>query len=856
MPPHARTSAARRAVGTAGSARSMRYFPLVGPAVLGALYLLSLLARRGAKPAAVGASTQWLSIAYHPSGDGVLLLLAPPASSAAPLPAPFPMPERRQQRLQLPAVEVGGARVEGLVVDGTGRSATWHAGGEVEGAQPTGQNASAAPALPALAVRASRLSEQAVVVTWEVSTPLLFPDGVDFTLRIADNASGWYGGGERFNAVNQKGNVLPMFSFDRFTDVPAQRSYKPVPFVMSSSGYGVWVHSYTNGSFSLGANDEPDVLAIRYREQHLRVVFIAGPSLLAVLSEFTRLSARPSMPPDWAFAPWKGRDVHFNCSQVVEDAEKLRQQGIPGSVILIDSPWETSYNDFTINRLQFHDPDDMFLRLEELGFYNIFWATPFINRANRVDMPGITAGPAAIFDEADSKGFLVQQEGGGSQIVKWWKGEGGRVDFTSEAAVAFWQAAMNATLQWPTARGFKCDDGEGNYFHPGAAFHDGSPLSVMKTRYVEVYLGAMGAFIDKYLQGDGVLMARSGFTGTGKSFVWAGDQRANWNRTEGFPSVIMAGQTAGLSGFFLWGSDIAGYFGKTIDKELFIRWAQFGALSPLMHQFGQANNGPWDYDAVTLRIYRRFARLHMALFPYLKAAALASATHGHPILCAMPLAFQGDPEAASPQWQWQYRFGPDLLVAPVYEPGVTQATVYLPGGSAWVHFWAPNGVPLQGGAAVQVAVPLHETALYVRAGALIESIEEDVDTLVPPSDKLHPDVKTIGSVRILQVWPGIPAQPSSLASLLAPFHATLTTRPMPQAHGRHRVLLQLRASERVELSLRFMHGQRLRQPSVRRSKREQVGVACAAGNYLGVEGLHCAVVLEAGVTEVAWEYGE
>ncbi|CAI7919497.1 unnamed protein product, partial [Closterium sp. NIES-54] len=591
MPPHARTSAARRAVGTAGSARSMRYFPLVGPAVLGALYLLSLLARRGAKPAAVGASTQWLSIAYHPSGDGVLLLLAPPASSAAPLPAPFPMPERRQQRLQLPAVEVGGARVEGLVVDGTGRSATWHAGGEVEGGEggcvhcmpqcvltnapvscipfqclhhnrpltalsppshrpltitrislclspsfhldtnsrvepmlvvghwrvgPTGQNASAAPALPALAVRASRLSEQAVVVTWEVSTPLLFPDGVDFTLRvssggvgwggvIADNASGWYGGGERFNAVNQKGNVLPMFSFDRFTDVPAQRSYKPVPFVMSSSGYGVWVQSYTNGSFSLGANDEPDVLfrlransntshssspqvhlsspshrlsltpfpsppslrpivpppspqAIRYREQQLRVVFIAGPSLLAVLSEFTRLSARPSMPPDWAFAPWKGRDVHFNCSQsvscrrwwtpcvcsaalptadaccalqalhppppllpacqhlqVVEDAEKLRQQGIPGSVILIDSPWETSYNDFTINRLQFHDPDDMFLRLEELGFYNIFWATPFINRANRVDMPGITAGPAAIFDEADSKGFLVQQEGGGSQ---------------------------------------------------------------------------------------------------------------------------------------------------------------------------------------------------------------------------------------------------------------------------------------------------------------------------------------------------------------------------------------------------------------------------------------------------------
>ncbi|GJP75893.1 hypothetical protein CLOP_g6295 [Closterium sp. NIES-67] len=328
-------------------------------------------------------------------------------------------------------------------------------------------------------------------------------------------------------------------------------------------------------------------------------------------------------------------------------------------------------------------------------------------------------------------------------------------------------------------------------------------------------------------------MARSGFTGTGKSFVWAGDQRANWNRTEGFPSVIMAGQTAALSGFFLWGSDIAGDFGHSIDKELFVRWAQFGALSPLMHQFGQANSGPWDYDALTLRIYRRFARLHMALFPYLKAAALRSATAGEPIVCAMALCFQGDAQAAASQWEWQYRFGPDLLVAPVYESGVSKATVYLPQGSAWVHFWAANAAPLEGGQAVEVAVPLHETALYVRAGALIESIEEDVDTLLPPSATLHPDVKTVGSVCILQVWPGVPSPSSSLASLLAPFQAALSARPVAQAHRRHRLVLQLRAQERVELSLRFMHGERLGHPTVRRGTREQVGVAVRGGQLPG-----------------------
>ncbi|CAI5503707.1 unnamed protein product [Closterium sp. Naga37s-1] len=197
MPPHARTSAARRAVGTAGSARSMRYFPLVGPAVLGALYLLSLLARRGAKPAAVGASTQWLSIAYHPSGDGVLLLLAPPASSAAPLPAPSPPAGAAAAA----AAAAGGGGGGGARAGARGGRhwAQRHVAGRRGGggsrynpsyAQPAGQNASAAAALPAVAVRASRLSEHAVVVTWEVTTPLLFPDGLHFTLRVSSGGVG------------------------------------------------------------------------------------------------------------------------------------------------------------------------------------------------------------------------------------------------------------------------------------------------------------------------------------------------------------------------------------------------------------------------------------------------------------------------------------------------------------------------------------------------------------------------------------------------------------------------------------------------------------------------------------------
>eukprot|EP00850_Spirogloea_muscicola_P012745 SM000083S22792 [mRNA] locus=s83:432183:438102:- [translate_table: standard] len=598
-----------------------------------------------------------------------------------------------------------------------------------------------------LMVSLEEVGTKAVAVTWAVQDPEAHTAGVNFVLSINTGYSSWYGGGERFNAVDQRGNRLPMYSDDQKKGNVAEKSYKPVPFVMSSHGFGVWVDSYAPGTFDLNHQDDPDCLVVRYTvTDALRVVFIGGPQLLDVLAEFTRLSGRPDVPPAWAFAPWKGRDV-------IEDAELSRKFGIPASVILIDSPWATGYNDFVLNRDQFADPEAMFKRLKQLGFYNIFWLTPFVNKENRQDMHGIDTGPSANYDEAAVSGYLVQNGSAGPQLVKWWKGYGGRVDFTNPRAVDFWHRSLNLTLQWGTARGFKCDDGEGNYFKEGATFFDGTPLALMRLRYQEKYMDAMYSFVKRSLGGDGVIMARSAFTGTAKSFVWAGDQRATWDEDVGLPSVIRSGQTAAASGLFLWGHDIAGYFGKVIEKELFLRWAQLGALSPLMHQFGQANNGPWNYDEETISIYRTFARLHLSLNPYLMEAAHTAAESGRPIICPMALCFQADPNARSRQWQ--YLFGPDILVAPIYKPGFS-VSVYFPENTAWVDFF--GGRHVQGlGSELLVAVPLDKMALYVRSGAILETIPEDVDTLVPRGPDTDASVKTLGEYVLFLYQPATKA---------------------------------------------------------------------------------------------------
>jgi len=565
----------------------------------------------------------------------------------------------------------------------------------------------------------------------------------EWDLRVPGNES-YYGGGERFNSINQKGFVLPMMSLDH----PGEKgtaSYKPVPFVMSSRGFGVWIDSFAPGTFDLNATQKTH-LGFRYREDELRAVFIDGPAFADIIEEYTALTGRAPVPPAWSFAPWKSRNVHKNRGEVLEDVEKYREHDLPASVLVIDSPWERGYNDFVLNDDQFEEPRKMFDRVEELGFYTCLWLTPFVNVENNQDMHGIGKGPSSNYREAADGGYLVKNSKGEVMLSDWWKGRGGLVDFTNPEAVEWWLGQLDKGKEWGV-KAWKCDDGEGT-FVGDAVLHDGTRPEEMKGRFGYLYLEAMQRHVDERLGGDGVLFARPGFAGTQKfPYCWAGDNHAGWDFENGLPGVIRAGQTAALSGISLWGHDISGYHG-TQTKELFMRWTQFGCFSPLMQLHMTSNLGPWDFGDEALAVYRRYAKLHTQLFPYIRAAAEESRATGMPIIRPMVLAFQDDRTAAAEEFQ--YMFGPDILVAPVYQP-VTRRSVYLPKGT-WIDWW--TGKQLAGPAHVEADAPLDRIPLYVRAGAAIAMLPPDVDTLVPRTATMAKDVVTMDDRRIVQLWPG------------------------------------------------------------------------------------------------------
>ena len=578
----------------------------------------------------------------------------------------------------------------------------------------------------------------------------------------------YYGFGERFDTLNQAHTVVRNAS----TDAPGPKgstTYKPMPFFMSTSGYGLWVDTTSEAVFDLNTALKEEV-QVTVPAMKLRIVVFTMPQFPRMLEAFTKLAGRAVVPPYWAFAPWLGRDADRDESEVRADVDKERALGLPASVLLIDSPWATGYNSYKFNAKQFSDPVAMVKHAHELGYKLVLWHTPWIN--SKSDPPGEAGMAGKIdvrssnYDEATEHGYFVKGLNGAPYVGRWWKGEGSLIDFTNPAAKQWWQGQVSEAIH-AGADGFKDDDAEGSFLGE-VKFADGTPRELMRGRYAVLYNNAVEELIQGELKGNGVLFARSVTQGAnGIGFLWGGDNEASFSPENGLPTVVTAGLNAGMSGMPLWTADLGGYIRTPTapDPEVALRWTEFAAFSPVMESFSETNLQPWDWDAHwrdgksggtrALDIFRRYAVLHMSLFPYRYAAAKEAAATGMPILRSLVLLYQDD--AAAREARGEYMFGPSLLVAPVTDEN-TRRPVYLPAGQ-WVDYW--TGAPVTGGRTMVVDAPLETIPVYARAGAVIPRIPEDVMTLVPESESGNQSVKTLDDRRIFEVVGGASSEPVS-----------------------------------------------------------------------------------------------
>jgi len=583
----------------------------------------------------------------------------------------------------------------------------------------------------------------------------------DWEFRIHDKGS-FYGLGEHFNTLDHAHEIVRNMSQDN-AGPKGSSTYKPVPFFMSLTGYGVWVDTTAEATFDMNVSDRDEVM-VRWPAERLRILVFAGPGFPAILDHFTAAAGRQQLPPYWALAPWVSRDYHQSDAQVREDVDRTRALGLPASVILIDSPWATNYNTYTFNPKQFSEPEAMIAHIHGEGFKLVLWHTPWINSktalpyevgfADKIDQ----TAPADNYAEAATKGYFVKMSDGSPYVGRWWKGMGSLIDFTNPDAKAWWQDQLRQVIRMG-ADGFKDDDAEGAFLGD-VRFFDKTDQRLMRDKYAVLYNNAVEEVIQKDLKGNGVLFQRSATVGNmNLPLLWGGDSEASFSPENGLPTAVTAGLGAGLSGMALWTSDLGGYLkhGHAPDEaQVFMRWTEYAAWSPAMEIISTSNMGAWDYGDSALANYKRFAVLHMSLFPYRYAAAQEAARDGMPLMRALVLNYQNDQRAR--EAKDEYMFGPDFLISPVTDAGVARP-VYLPAGD-WVNYW--TGLQATGEKTLNVDAPVDTIPVYVRAGAVIAKIPEDVMTLVPASESNTTDVKSMDDRRVYEVInPFIASEPAT-----------------------------------------------------------------------------------------------
>lgn len=507
-----------------------------------------------------------------------------------------------------------------------------------------------------------------------------------------------YGLGQRFNALNQAGKMVEMWN----RDAPGQghgneASYFCTPVLFSSAGYAFFAADNPDGDFSLNPLGEG---LNRYSRagQEWTFYLAFAPTVKELVLQRARLQGPFRGIPDWAWGPWISRNSYENQGEAEEAIKGMVERGFPVAAIVQEAwkgPYETGdFNNFVKDR--WADLDRYFALCSQHDIRTVLWQVPVIPPSH----PGL--------DEMAKKNYFVKNPDGAVSWRREWLEGMANIDFTNPEAVRWWKDQMRDEVRMGV-RGFKADDGED--IKPDDVFADGRRGWQMHNDYAALYAHALYELFDEE-GADGMLWGRSASLGTERTpALWAGDQFASW---EQYRSLLPAGLSAGLSGAPFWGHDIGGYIGDP-GPELYIRWLQFGAFSPLMQYHGVKRREPWEFGREAEEAYKLLSHLRMNLKPTLIELGREAAATGIPVMRPMLLEFPDDPRFVSEDSQ--YMLGPNLLVAPVLEAGTTERLVKFPAGR-WRHLLRPE--VFEGPAETSVTCGLADAPVFVREGAALK----------------------------------------------------------------------------------------------------------------------------------------
>jgi alpha-D-xyloside xylohydrolase len=546
----------------------------------------------------------------------------------------------------------------------------------------------------------------------------------EVSFAIYGSHEGLYGLGQHQAGVwNYRGETV---------DLSQENTNIAIPLLVSSNGYGIF---WNNPSRSRVNNRFVHALYLSAEvADRIDYYFIYGPDADAIVGRYRELTGEAPLFGRWAYGFWQCKNKYESQQELETVAAKYRAEHIPVDNIVQDWFWWNTMGEMTWNS-HYPDPQAMIDTLHQEHFHLMVSIWPYFR-------PG-----SATYDLFDKNGWFIAKT-----IQPSFHPVGQALyDATNPSARKQYWANANRALFQKGVDAWWLDTDE-----PETEAREDNILTTNKihlgsgARYANVYpLFHSGGVSDGQRAASDAkrvfILSRSAYAGSQRYGVtaWSGDVLSDWLT---FRRQIPAGLNYAISGMPYWTTDIGGFIsgGNLNDakfRELFVRWFQFGAFSPIFRVHGTRwpnENELWSYGPEAEKILVDYDTLRYRLMPYIYSEAWQVTSRHGTLMRPLVMDWRDDVEAENTGDE--YLFGPAILVSPVTTQGATSRTVYLP-QATWYDFW--TGAKQEGGKRVEADAPLNKLPLFVRAGSIVPMGPKMEWTTEKPTDPIE-----------LRVYPG------------------------------------------------------------------------------------------------------
>ena len=524
------------------------------------------------------------------------------------------------------------------------------------------------------------------------TAPVIF-DKSKVSITLSESADEYfYGGGVQNGRFSHKGKAIAIENQNSWTDGGVA---SPTPFYWSTNGYGFMWHTFNKGKYDFGAK-EKNTVTLSHDTDYLDVFFTVGDGAVALLNDFYQLTGKPVLLPKFGF--YEGHLNAYNRDYWKED------------------PKGTLFEDG--KRYKESQKDNGGIKESLNGEKNNyqFSARAVIDRYKQHDMP---------------LGWILPNDGYGAGY-----GQTSTLEGNIQNLKEFGNYARNNGVQiglWTQSDLHPKEGVEALLQRDILNEMVRAGVCVLKTDVA--WVGAGYSFGLNGIQDVAHIMSKNGITtrpfiisldgwaGTQHyATIWSGDQTGGMWEYIRFHIPTYIG--SGLSGQPNITSDMDGIFGGN-NKAVNIRDFQWKTFTPMqlnMDGWGSNEKYPHALGEPAASINRNYLKLKSELLPYAYSIA-REAVDGLPMIRAMFLEEQ-NPYTLGKQTQYQFMYGPDFLIAPVYQNTKSDTLgndvrnhIYLPEGS-WVDYF--TGQVYEGGRVINnFDCPIWKLPVFVKRGAII-----------------------------------------------------------------------------------------------------------------------------------------